>query len=93
MGAIPGSGRSAGEETGNPVQYFCLGNAMDRGAWGATVQGGHKESDMTEGLTYKKRWQEYSEKLYKKGLNDPDNQYGVVTHMELDIWTVRSSGL
>ena len=28
---------------------------MDRGAWGATVHGGHKESDMTEGLTYKKR--------------------------------------
>ena len=37
MGAIPGSGRSPGEETDNPVQYFCLGNAMDRGAWQATV--------------------------------------------------------
>ena len=48
---------------------------------------------LTEAEEIKKRWQEYSEKLYKKGLNDPDNQDGVVTHMELDIWTVRSSGL
>ena len=48
---------------------------------------------LTEAEEIKKRWQEYSEKLYKKGLNDPDNQDGVVTHMELDIWSVRSSGL
>ena len=33
MGLIPGSGRSPGEENGNPVQYSCLGNPMDRGAW------------------------------------------------------------
>ena len=31
MGLIPGSGRSPGEQTGNPVQYSCLGNPMDRG--------------------------------------------------------------
>ena len=48
---------------------------------------------LTEAEEIKKRWQEYSEKLYKKGLNDPDNQDGVVTHMELDIWSVMSSGL
>ena len=30
---IPGSGRSPGEGNGNPLQYFCLGNPMDRGAW------------------------------------------------------------
>ena len=36
--SIPGSGRSSGVENGNPVQYSCLGNPMDRGAWGvATV--------------------------------------------------------
>ena len=37
-----------GEGNGNPVQCSCLGNPMDRGAWGATVPGVAKESDMTE---------------------------------------------
>ena len=39
LGSIPGSGRSPGEGSGNPLQYFCLGNPMDRGAWPATVYG------------------------------------------------------
>ena len=38
---------SPGEENGNPVHYSCLKNPMDRGAWSATVHGGHKESDTT----------------------------------------------
>ena len=38
-GSIPGSGRSPGEENGNPLQYSCLGHPMDREAWQATVQG------------------------------------------------------
>ena len=33
LGSIPGSGRSAGEGNGNPLQYYCLENSMDRGAW------------------------------------------------------------
>ena len=37
--SIPGSGRSPGEGSGNPLQYSCLGNPMDRGAWWATVHG------------------------------------------------------
>ena len=37
-GSIPGSGRSPGGGNGNPFQYFCLGNPMDRGAWGAIVR-------------------------------------------------------
>ena len=37
LNSIPGSGRSPGEEKGNPHQYFCLGNLMDRGAWRVTV--------------------------------------------------------
>ena len=41
-GLIPGSGRSPGEENGNPLQYSCLENPMDRGAWWATVHGGSK---------------------------------------------------
>ena len=36
---IPGSGRSPGGGNGNPLQYSCLGNPMDRGAWWATVHG------------------------------------------------------
>ena len=38
-GSIPGSGRSPGGGPGNPLQYPCLENPMDRGAWGATVHG------------------------------------------------------
>ena len=39
LGLIPGSGRSPGEGNGYLLQYSCLGNPMDRGAWWATVQG------------------------------------------------------
>ena len=38
-GSIPGLGRSPGEGNGNPLQYSCLGNPTDRGAWWATVRG------------------------------------------------------
>ena len=44
---IPELGRSSGERNGNPLQYSCLENAMDRGAWWATVHGVAKESDTT----------------------------------------------
>ena len=52
--------------------------------------------DLTEVEDIKKRWQEYTEELYKKGLNDPDNHHGVITHLEPDIlvcevkWTLGS---
>ena len=39
LGSIPGSGRSPGEGNGNPLQYSCLENPMDRGAWQTTVHG------------------------------------------------------
>ena len=39
MGSIPGLGRPPGGGNGNPLQYFCLENPMDRGAWQATVHG------------------------------------------------------
>ena len=42
VGLIPGPQRSPGEGHGNLLQYSCLGNPMDRGAWQATVRGGHK---------------------------------------------------
>ena len=44
---IPGSGKSPGEGNGNLLQYSCLGNPMDRGAWWVILHGVTKESDMT----------------------------------------------
>ena len=41
--------------------------------------------DLTEAEDTKKRWQEYTEELYKKDLSDPDNYDGVVTHLEQDM--------
>ena len=52
--------------------------------------------DLTEGEDTMKRWQEYTEELYKKDLNDPDNHHSVITHLEPDIlecklkWALRS---
>ena len=54
VGSIPRSGRSPGEGNGNPLQYSCLENPMDRGAWQATVYGVVKELYMTERLNKKK---------------------------------------
>ena len=48
LGSVPGWGKSPGEGTGNPLQYPCLENPMDRGAWRATVHGCRKESGMIE---------------------------------------------
>ena len=51
-GSIPGLGRSPGRGNGNPLQYSCLGNPMDRGAWWWASPRGHKELDTTEQLTH-----------------------------------------
>jgi len=42
-GSIPGAGRSPGVRNDNPIQYYCLENSMDRGAWWAAVHRGQKE--------------------------------------------------
>ena len=46
---------------------------------------------LTEAEDIKKRWQEYTEELHKKDLNDLDNYDGVITHLEPDIWNAKSS--
>ena len=48
MGSIPGWGRSPREGNGNPLQYSCLKNPMDRGAWRAIVHRVTKESDTVQ---------------------------------------------
>ena len=50
VGSIPGLGISSGEGNGNPLQYSCLENLMDRGGWQAAVHGVAKELNMTEQL-------------------------------------------
>ena len=45
-GSAPGLGRSPGKGNGNPLQYSCLGNPMDRETWWGTVHGVAKESDL-----------------------------------------------
>ena len=52
LGSIPGLGRSPGEGNGNPLQYSCLENPMDGGAWWATVHGVSKSQDTTERLHF-----------------------------------------
>ena len=51
MGLTPGLGRSSGGGHGNPLQYSCLENSTDRGAWRAAVPGGRKKSDTNEWLS------------------------------------------
>ena len=48
LGSIPGSGGSPRGGNGNPLQYFCLGNSKDRGAWGAIVHGVVKEFRLSD---------------------------------------------
>ena len=47
--------------------------------------------DLTEAEEIKKSWQEYTEELYKKDLNDLDNHNGVITHLDQTSWNVKSS--
>ena len=52
LGSIPGSGRSPGEGNGNPLQYSCLENPVDREAWWVLQSTGSQESDPTEQLNH-----------------------------------------
>ena len=52
LGSIPGLGRSPGEGNGNPLQYSCLENLMDRGVWQATVHGVTKSQTRLSDFTF-----------------------------------------
>ena len=52
LGSIPGSGRSPGEGNGSPLQYSCLENPMDGGAWWATVHGVAKSQTPLSDFTF-----------------------------------------
>ena len=56
LGSIPGSGRSPGEESGNPLQYSCLENPMDGAAWWATVHGVAKSQTRLSDFTSLLKW-------------------------------------
>ena len=56
LSLIPGLGRSPGEGNGNLLQYSCLEDSMDKGAWQGYSPQGCKESDTTEGLTIWVSW-------------------------------------
>ena len=56
LGSIPGLGRSPGGGNGTPLQYSCLKNLMDRGAWWTTVQGVTQESGATWSLSNNQKW-------------------------------------
>ena len=57
-----------------------MGSIKDRNGWT-----GQKWLDLTEAEDIKKKWQEYTEELYKKYIHGPDNYDGVITHLELDM--------
>jgi len=59
-------------------------NSRDRKESDTTEQLNWTELNWTEAEDIKKRWQEYTEELYQKGLHDPDNHDGVITHLEPD---------
>ena len=77
-----GKTRDLSKKIGNTKGNFCaeIGTIKDRNGM-----------DLTEAEDIKKRWQEYTEELYKKDLHDPDNHDGVITHLEPDIWNEKSS--
>ena len=85
LGSIPGFGRSPGEGNGCPLHILAW-----RIPWTVQSMGsqrvGHDLVTFTFTEAIKKRWQEYIEELYKKGLNHPDNHDSVViTHLQQDI--------
>ena len=78
--SISGSGRSPGGGNDNPFQYSCLENPTDKGAWWATVCGGHKESDMTHQLS--------SHDPLSTRVDPPNNTGGAGLQLWLFTWSI-----
>ena len=69
-----------------PHDHCIFSHGDSKGTFHARMGTKNRNSkDPTEGEEIKKRWQEYTKKLYTKALHDPDNHDGVVTHLEPDI--------
>ena len=95
LGSIPGSGRSPGEGNGTPLQYSCLENPVDGGAWWATVHGVPKSqtrpSDFT--FTFQYSWASLVAQLVKKNLPTMQETWvrsplekGEATHPSILAW-------
>ena len=78
---------------GGNLTSFKKTYARIRDSWTFTRKCDSKNSmDLTETKDIKKRWQEYTEELYKKELQGPNNHDGRITHLKPDIWSPKSSG-
>ena len=75
FGSIHGLGRSAGEENGNPLQYSCLENSLDRGAWWATVHGVAKNRTQLSNFHI---WKLSVHMLLKASLQDFEHNLGSI---------------
>ena len=79
------------KKTGDAKETFHakMGSIKDRNGMDLTeaedIKKDRNGMDLTEAEDIKKRWEEYTEELHKKDLNDPHNHYGVITHLEPDI--------
>ena len=73
LGFDPGSGKSLGEGNGNLLQYSCLGNPRDRGAWRATVHGAATEQDTTQRPDNNKRQGWQKEGAWRTSTTSSDN--------------------
>ena len=78
LGSIPGSGRSPGEGNGNPLQYFCLENFMDEGAWWAMVHGVTKSQTRLSDFTFTFHFHELEKEM--------------ATHSSVLAWRIPGTG-
>ena len=81
LGSIPGSGRSPGEGNGNPLQYSCLENPMDRGAWRATVHGVAKSRTRLSDFHFRFNTVMYT--MYQRRQWHPTRGFALVAHLIL----------
>ena len=92
FGSIHGLGRSAGEENGNPLQYSCLENSLDRGAWWATVHGVAKNRTQLSNFHI---WKLSVHTLLKASLQDFEHNLGSIWSEcnFLAVWTFFGIGM